>query len=97
MHNSGELSRKRDAKAAAKHNTVSIENRHEASAGAFNFTSGSFKPKDNTEGTILSINRLRKRSLELPESQNTLERDINPNPMASTSKLVLNMMNNSLL
>ena len=68
LHNSGEMARKREVKANEKLlNTVSVEQRHETS-GAFNFTSGSFKPKDNTEGTILSINRLRKRSLEMPES-----------------------------
>ena len=41
----------------------------------FNFGSGSFKPKDLSEGTLQSIKRLRKHSMEIMESQNnTLER-----------------------
>ena len=41
----------------------------------FNFGSGSFKPKDLSEGTLQSIKRLRKQSMEMMESQNnTLER-----------------------
>jgi hypothetical protein len=39
----------------------------EGSAGVFNFNA-SFKPKDNTEGTLQSIKRLRKQSLDLPLS-----------------------------
>lgn len=50
------------------------DNRNETSAGVFNFGTGSFKPKDNTDGTLQSIKRLRKHSLDLPLSQNTLER-----------------------
>jgi hypothetical protein len=40
-------------------NETSLNN-HLNAGGVFNFASGSFKPKDHSEGTILSIKRLRK-------------------------------------
>ena len=57
----------------------------------FNFaSSGCFRPKDNSEGTLKSISRLRKQSLELPGSQNTLEKDAgNPNTVLSVSRMLL--------
>ena len=45
----------------------------------FNFGGGgSFKPKDHSEGTLQSIKRLRKHSMDMIESQNnnTLERGL---------------------
>lgn len=72
LHNSGgggeQTGRKRDLKMGEKLSNNNNLNAHENSAGLFNFASGSFRPKDNSEGTILSIKRLRKRSLDLPES-----------------------------
>lgn len=81
IHNNDQSQKKREVKAVDK---------QEGSAGVFNFAS--FKPKDNTEGTLQSIKRLRKQSLDLPPSQNTLERELT-NPQVfqpiSASKLDL--------
>ncbi len=73
IHN--EQARKRDTKATEKqHNpsmNISLNNERLEinNHTAFNFGSGSFKPKDQSEGTILSIKQLRKRSLDLPASR----------------------------
>ena len=42
----------------------------------FNLAGGSFKPKDNSEGTIQGITRLRKASLDMHESLNNNTLDI---------------------
>jgi hypothetical protein len=44
--------------------------------GLFNFAGGSFKPKDNSEGTIQGIKRLRKASLDMHESLNNNTLDL---------------------
>lgn len=79
LHNSNDQLRRRDAKAQEKllvsnnltHN-LNDDNRFETSAGIFNLAGGSFKPKDNSEGTLLSIQRLRKNSLQLPETKQVM-------------------------
>ena len=73
IHN--EQARKRDTKAMEKqHNpsmNISLNNERLEinNHNGFNFGSGSFKPKDQSEGTIQSIKQLRKRSLDLPASR----------------------------
>lgn len=81
--------KKRDQKAQEKINlnnndliinpkigVVDIQQAPNLNLAVFNFGGGSFKPKDHSEGTLQSIKRLRKHSLEMMESQNnhTLER-----------------------
>lgn len=67
LHN--EHVRKRDLKASEKQQSIGLEQKFETGpAGVFNFNSGCFRPKDNSEGTLKSISRLRKQSLDVPES-----------------------------
>ncbi len=67
--------------------------------GVFNFGAGSFKPKDNSEGTMLSIKRLRRHSQDLNDGHYHLEAGdlFSKNPMMglSASKLLINPINDS--
>ena len=72
MQNIGELSNtKICGLETSQHQQPAVNINH-----VFNFGTGSFKPKDFSEGTLQSIKRLRKHSMDMLESQNnnTLEK-----------------------